>query len=412
MNQRLERMVRGRAPWALAALLLAGALATACQEQLTAPAQCPQACPGGRPVLRDTVLVALPGSDTSFSGYIISGSSLGGVLVSDSLGGVDDRAYLRMLSRPDTVKVDSTYHSFTLDSVALALTVLAHDTTVHGLYLYIYRLPATTDSGQSFGAIDSLLTPAALLDSVAISDTLRSQTVRLLYADSTLAKIAIPPADSGRLALGFRVRATAHTGARLGGIGSGSAVPVMTSYVTVAGDTDTTTKHQSIVRAPEYTKFVERSTYAPDPNLLVVGGQDGSRALVRFPFPAYLKDSVILVRATLQLVPNDTLGGLRGDSTAAIASGILADFGAKSPRFSLTSSTQLFAGSIDTVGLEVVNQVRVWQTASPAVPSAFMVSLYPEGASFALPRFRSTRSGGGAPRLRITYQVPFNFEKP
>ena len=412
MNQRLERMVRGRAPRALAALLLAGALATACQEQLTAPAQCPQACPGGRPVLRDTVLDALPGGDTSFSGYIISGSSLGGVLVSDSLGGVDDRAYLRLLPRPDSVSVNDTARAFALDSVALTLTVLAHDTTVHGLYLFIYRLPATTDSGQTFGAIDSLLTPAALLDSVAISDTLRSQTVRLLYADSTLAKIAIPPADSGRLALGFRIRASAHTGARLGGIGSGSAVPVMTSFVTVAGDTDTTTRHQSIVRAPEYTKFAERSTYAPNPDLLVVGGQSGSRALVRFPFPAYLKDSVILVRSTLQLTPNDTMGGLSGDSAAVVATGILADFGAKSPRFSLTSSTQLFAGSIDTVGIEVVDQVRVWQTATPAVPAAFMVSLYPEGASFALPRFRSTRSGGGTPRLRITYQVPFNFEKP
>lgn len=408
----LQRTMRRRSAWALGVAVLAVLGVGSCQEQLTAPAQCPEACPGGRPVVRDTVLSAVVGGDSSFSGYIISGSSLGGLLVSDSLGGLDDRAYLRMLSRADTVLIDSTYHTFTIDSVALSVTVLAHDTAVHGLFLYLYRIPASTDSGQSFDAVDSLLTPANLLDSVAIADTLVSQTVRLVYFDSTLAKVNIPPADSGQLALGFRIRASAHTGARLGGIGSGSAVPIMTSYVTVAGDTDTTTMHQSIVRAPEYTKFVERSTFAPDPNLLVVGGQDGARALVRFPFPAYLKDSVILVRATLQLTPNDTIGGLPDDSTAVIASGILADFGAKSPRFSLTSTTTIIPGTIDTVGIEVVSQVRVWQTANPVVPFAFMVSLYPEGASFSEPRFRSTRAGGGAPTLRITYQVPFNFQRP
>ncbi|MGH7532926.1 MAG: hypothetical protein ACREL4_06525, partial [Gemmatimonadales bacterium] len=307
---------------------------------------------------------------------------------------------------------DSSYHMFATDSVAFSVTVLAHDTTVHGMYLFVYRIPAATDSGQTFDAIDSLLTPANLLDSVAVADTLVTQTLRLVYFDSTLAKVAIPPADSGQLALGFRVRASAHTGARLGGIGSGSAVPILTTYVTVAGDTDTTTMHQALVRAPGYTKFVERSTFAPDPNLLVVGGQEGSRALVRFPFPTYLTDSVVLVRATLQLTPNDTIGGLRGDSTAVVASGILADFGAKSPRFSLTSTTTLTPGSIDTVGIEVVSQVKVWQTANPAVPYAFMVNLLPEGASFSEPRFRSTRSAGGAPTLRITYQVPFNFQRP
>lgn len=412
MIHSLQRMLRRRSAWALALVALAVLGATSCQEQLTAPAQCPQACPGGRPVIRDTVLTATIGGDSSFSGYIISGSSLGGLLVSDSMGGLDDRAYMRMLSRSDTILVDSTYHSFTIDSVALSITVLAHDTSVHGLFLYMYRIPASVDSGQTFGAIDSLLTPANLLDSIAIADTLVSQTVRRVYFDSTLAKVDIPPADSGRLALGFRVRASAHTGARIGGIGSGSAVPIMTSYVTVAGDTDTTTMHQSIVRAPEYTKFVERSTFAPDPSLLVVGGQDGARALVRFPFPAYLQDSVILVRATLQLTPNDTIGGLPDDSTAVIASGILADFGAKSPRFSLTSTTKITPGTIDTLGIEVVNQVRVWQTANPAVPFAFMVNMYPEGASFSEPRFRSTRSAGGAPRLRITYQVPFKFQRP
>lgn len=399
----------------IATAALAGAAVVACQEQLTAPAECPQACPGGRPIIRDTVLTALPSSDTSFSGYITPGSGGGGVLVSDSLGLLDDRAYMRFLAFSDSVPLASDSgrnHVYAIDSIALSISVLAHDTTVHGMYLYIYRIPATIDSGQPFGTVDSLLTPANLIDSAAVSDTLRSQTIRLIYFDSTLSKVTIPPADSGKIALGFRVRASAHTGARLGGIGSGSLVPTVTRFVTIAGDTDTTTVHQSLVRAPEYTQFVERTSVTADPNLLVVGGQGGSRALIRFPFPTYLKDSVILVRATLQLNPNDTITGLPEDTTLVEATTILADFGAKSPRGATFLSTPLQPGSIDTVGIEVVSEVRTWQTANPAIPFAFMLNVNPEGSSFSLPRFRSTRSAGGGPILRVTYQVPFHFEKP
>lgn len=402
------------AAWPLVALL-ASAAVVACQEQLTAPAQCPAACPGGRPVIRDTILTALPSGDTSFSGYITPGSSGGGVLVSDSLGLLDDRAYIRFLPFTDSVALVSDSnrnHAYTTDSVALSVTVLAHDTTVHGMYLYIYRLPASTDTGATFTGIDTLLVPANLLDSVAVSDTLRTQTLRLVYQDSTLGQVAIPAADSGRFAIGFRVRASAHTGARLGGVGSGTLIPTVTRYITVAADTDSTTRKQTLVRAPEFSRFVERTSVAADPDLLVVGGRDGARALVRFPLPDYLKDSVIVVRATLQLTPNDTLTGLGGDTSRVVATGILADFGAKSPRGASNSAAVLTPGSIDTVGIEVVSQFRAWQASSPALPPAFILNVSPEGASFALPRFRSTRSASGRPILRVTYQVPFRFEKP
>lgn len=413
-RRRTARRGRGHYRWVVMAAF-AGIAAVACQEHLTAPAECPQACPGGRPVIRDTLLRALPSEDTSFGGYIIPGSGGGGVLVSDSLGLLDDRAYMRFLAFSDSVPLaadSNRNHAYSVDSVAISISVLAHDTTVHGMYLFVYRIPATTDSGQTFGAVDSLLIPANLLDSVAVSDTLRSQTIQLVYADSTLPRLQVPPADSGRIALGFRVRASARTGARLGGIGSGSLVPTITRFITVAGDTDTTTVHQTLVRAPEYTQFVERTSATADPDLLVVGGQTGSRALIRFPFPSYLKDSVILVRATLQLTPNDTIVGLPEDTTLVEATTILADFGAKSPRGATFASAPLQPGNADTVGVEVVTQMRSWQTANPAIPPAFMVNLSPEGSSFSLPRFRSTRSASGGPILRVTYQVPFNFEKP
>ena len=57
--------VRG---WRLAlvgALLLGG-----CQEKLTSPGDCPALCPGGSPQVVDEILSAIPGSDSSFVGYV------------------------------------------------------------------------------------------------------------------------------------------------------------------------------------------------------------------------------------------------------------------------------------------------------------------------------------------------------
>ncbi len=55
--------------WLLAFLVLAG-VTTACQEELTAPAVCPELCPGGNARVFDTVLTPLPGADSSFAGYV------------------------------------------------------------------------------------------------------------------------------------------------------------------------------------------------------------------------------------------------------------------------------------------------------------------------------------------------------
>jgi hypothetical protein len=364
-------------------------------------------------VLRDTVLDAVPSGDTSFAGYVVPGAAGAGLLVSDSVPAGDDRAFLRFIARPDSVSVTDTSRTYAIDSVAITLTVLARDTTVHGLSLYVYRIPVTLDSSASFATVDSQLTPANLLDSVAVADTLTSQVLRLVYPDTALARVAIPAGDSGRLALGFRVRATGGRAAiRLGGIGSGSGVPSFATYVTASGVADTIARHQTIFRGPEFTRYVERVPVTADPNLLALGGATGARALIRFPFPAYLKDSVLLVRATLRLFPADTIHGLEGDSAFVQTRGILADFGAKSPRASTVTSTFLADGTIDSVLVESVQQVREWQYRTPAVPTALFLNLGPEGASFTAPRFKSTRSASGAPRLFITYQVPFKFERP
>ena len=55
-----------------------------CQEDLASPARCPELCPGNRIVVRDTVVEAVAGSDSSYFGYTLR-SSRQVLLVSDSL---------------------------------------------------------------------------------------------------------------------------------------------------------------------------------------------------------------------------------------------------------------------------------------------------------------------------------------
>ena len=57
--------------WGIGGLLAVVTLA-ACQEKLTAPADCPALCPGGQPQVFDEVFTAISGADSSFVGYILS----------------------------------------------------------------------------------------------------------------------------------------------------------------------------------------------------------------------------------------------------------------------------------------------------------------------------------------------------
>ncbi|HJR17548.1 MAG TPA: hypothetical protein VJ808_11895, partial [Gemmatimonadales bacterium] len=66
-----------------------------------------------------------------------------------------------------------------------------------------------------------------------------------------------------------------------------------------------------------------------------------------------------------------------------------------------------------TVSLEAVRLVELW-LGSSSRPTAVMLSLTPEAASFSRPVFYSTRAPDPAlrPRLRLSYLLSFPFETP
>ena len=392
----------------------------ACQEKLSAPGDCPGICPGDRSTVFDTVVTAVPGQDSTYGpgnvgGYVSAGEGTS-LQVANGLDGVETRAVVRFVKRPDVLTLNDVSYPYRIDSVALAVTLLARDPAVTGISLEIYRLssPGSVDSARTFAAVDADLVPANLLAVIPIPDTLRTGLLRKVYSGAALDSIAIPAADTGILALGLRVVAPSATGVRIGGSQAGSAGPSFVTYLQPI-TTDTALLHQPpMPRLVAYNGFVSSVTPAPDPTVLTVGGAPSSRALVRFDVPARIRDSSTIIRATLELTPLAPIPGLPGDSVGLDVRAVLADLGAKSPRLSNPATRVLIslltAGSTDTVRVDVTPLVDLWQSPSRLPPSLFL-ALQPEGSSFSRAVFGSTRQGP-VPRLRLTYVLPFPFETP
>jgi hypothetical protein len=153
--------------------------------------------------------------------------------------------------------------------------------------------------------------------------------------------------------------------------------------------------------------------------LLAVGGEPAARALLRFELPSRLRDSALIVRATLELTPTVPISGLPTDPAVLQALALVTDVGGKSPlrgpRIGAIPTDTIEAGAT-TVSLEVVRLMELW-LGSTTLPSALEVSLaIPrlEAASFSRPVFYSTRAADVnlRPRLRISYLRSFPFENP
>ena len=404
------------------ALLLAGVLAlgiAACQEQLTAPGVCPATCPGGVPVVHDTVLDAIVDGDSTFTGYVIPGGQESGLRSSNGYLGSTDRAFFRFNAIPDSISVRDTGRTYTIDSVIIEVPLLKRDTTQSGIVLWVHRIPRTTDTSATFAEIESYITPATVIDSVTVPDSIKKAHIfQFLFKGAALDTIAIPAADSGQLALAVAITAPAPTGVRIGGTGSTpqGGDPSIRFFVTVnVPDTVTAIKKQVIARIGEYSRWVSSNPAVLDPDLLQVGTMTDARSMIRFPWPAYLRDTALIARATLELTPDTAFTGLPGDSAWINLYGITVDYGPKSPLTTLRGTRPIIFGSADTMRIDVIAEIQFWQSGVVAIPHppVLVAQMDPAGgASYTTPRFRSTRSGGGAPRLRVTYQLPFDFEKP
>ena len=382
----------------------------ACQERLAAPADCPNLCPG-KYEIRDTVIDPLQDQDSSFEGYLIPGQG-SSLRTSYQFPVSEDRTVFRFVARPDsyTVKLDSLV-PYTIDSVSLSVSVVYRDTSVKHFRVFLYRMPATVDSGVTFQDAEAAFTPANFIDSLLVDDTTTAIRLETILKDTTLGRVAIAPADSGKLAIGVQIRADQGTGARIGS--TGTLAPSFITYVRIPSG-DTTLPGTPLTRGISFQTFVSQTLPVADPSLLAIGGAPSARSLIRFPWSPFMRDSARLVRVSLELVPTAPFTGLKGDTAFVQARPLLADFGGKSPASPdpfFAATAPLALGQSDTVRLEVRRAATLWQAEQPT-PAAFMLNLIPEVSNFTRATFGSTRTPGFAPRLRVTYALKFPFEAP
>lgn len=392
----------------LGALLLV--LLSACRDELTTPADCPALCPGGQPVVQESVLTAIAGGDTTYVGYVAAGLGLS-LRVSNGLPVSEDRAITLFLPRPDSLTVDDTARVVTrLDSAVIGMTLQARDTSVTGLKLFIYNLATDLDTTTTFADVEPQMVPANLIDSIAVPDSVKSGLLRVVVSGADTTKVGADTA--GRFAIGIKISANAPTGIRLASIAA-SGSPNVTHYVRV-DIADTLLQKQSFTRFPQFTSFVSQNPPALDIDLLGVGGAPSARSLLRFDLPLALRDSVTILRATLELTPNATILGLPNDPALLQAFGVFGDLGAKSPIINFGNtigSTEIENGSAGMVQVDVTRLVRAWQT-DGGLPHVVFLAMAPEAASFTQAVFGSTRGGPAAPRLRLTFYQKFPFEVP
>jgi hypothetical protein len=408
-----------RAFWCWAAgLVLLAAVITGCQEKLTSPADCPALCPGGTAEVFDTVIAAEPSRDSSFAGYVDRGSGTA-LLVSNGFAVSEDRALYRFVPRGDSVNVRDTLRSYAADSVMFTVNVVARDTLVNGLKIYLYRLPSAVDSTATFAGIDPLLNPTSLIDSIVVPDSVNTGSVNVVVRNGEVGfgQVTLPPGGDSVMAIGLKIAADTPTGIRVGSLGSSTGA-TFTSYITVDVPDTTAVRHQTLSRATTFNTFVTQNPLVPNDTLLTVGGEPSSRALLRFGLSNAFLDSTTIVRATLELTPVRPIAGLPTDPALLQTLAVVGDLGAKSP---LTADVRFIQQDTlpvlqtDTVRMDITSTVKLWQ-GTRARPQSVFLRLLPEAASFTRAQFFSTRSHAGdtvvAPRLRITYQRSFPFENP
>ena len=424
-------------------------VAAACIEQSTAPGVCPNYCPTDSIRMHDTLFSDIIERDSSFRGYL-SAYQAPAMTAADLAGIVDSRAFFvtdTVLDRLRPKSGDTTSVPKVMDSVRVRFVIVGYPRNTTSLRLKLYRLPVTIDSSSNFDSLDASFT-AAPVDSLDVNELLASpqvtdtQTVRIWgdtirvdaaghvlqiskTADSSLAvyfnldtvRAPFSSADTGRVAWGIRVSADpdSMSSIALGTIESGANAPLVRWFYHFTNlDSLSTVVDTSQTVANRFDSFVFNP---PNPAIdlnLTIGGVPSARSIIRVAMPAFLHDTLDIVRATLILVPVNTVPGSPRDSFRIVAKPVVTDLGAKSPlsaNNSLYDTTVVHTGSADTVRLELTNLVRAWALDTTIV-TTFFLGQVPEATSFTEARFYSTRAPGFKPALQVTYVSHFAFGKP
>lgn len=404
----------------LAGLLILTAIATACTENLDNSAGCPLLCPdqGGQ---IETVTLDAVALDTTVSA--LEGQGTESALLLAARGDtLDSRAVIRFDSIPARyVKPGADTTSFeitTADSVNLRMRVDTTGGKVPGpVTLDLYDVNSDAPDSAT-AAIAALFTPDRLITSATFEKTALKDTINVTIPGS-----AILARKGSRLRIGIRARASGSVQMRLASQ-EGAGAPTVLTYrispdTTIAKVTLTpyskTPANQPILAGSlsDYTLLVKGTATGPS-TLLNIGGLPARRVYMRFNVPAFLIDSVDVVRATLLMTqipnttidPGDTIRIVPHVSLATTAVGDVAK-AAQIIAVATSDTLRVTPGAGGLRLLEVASVVGLWRSQDAKVtPRAIVLLSEAEGSSPLEARFYSIEAAPDLrPRLRISYSA-------
>lgn len=418
---------RLRALWLVLALPLAAALG-ACTEDLQSGETCPLLCPNQEIEVRDTIIDNIVVLDSSLIGFPFQGSEE--PLLLAKLG---DSLDVRPVVRFDTLTrtylplgVDTPEPITDLDSAFV--TVFLNETSVPTpaqWFIDIYNVWDSTLADTLPRDLIPLFNPGNLIGTYAgdsaFSDTLR---VRIPIDTAYLRELLGTP--DRRLRIGFQVRSAEPVMFLMNsfeaGNGASLAYKIITADTTVpplrTAQPTSLTPVDPLQFAGDLLDF-QVVVSSPNHNALgtfFVGGLPGSRAYLRIELPAWVTDSVGLLRAELLLSQFPTFGPQSTDSLLVDAHLVVANatvpnlFRAAtllSPAGVFAPSVRVLPSEFRTVAFNINTFVRQWNTnnTARALPTAMILRSNLEGSTAAGARFFSTEIGDPTlrPRLRLSY---------
>ena len=386
---------------------LAVVSAVACGERITAPGTCPAYCPDDRVALRDTLLLSAVTQDSTFSGFVPAFKASGLQLVTNP-GGLEAVGLVRFFTYADSLLVFATdtirAPALATDSFRLDVPITRRAGTLSGLQLAIYRMPAGVDTTTDYATVAPFFDDSTHLITVDVADTLAAGRFLVVLPGNAFPTFA---ADQRVAALGFRLIAPTATYLELGALEANNAIS-LTRFVKI--DSSGTQVGRIDGRLPAMDTYVPTSTPPSPTGALVIGGIPSARAFLRMSIPSRILDSATVVRATLVLVPQSAAVGAVGDTLQIVATGITADFGAKSPLVAVPVDSlvlrigRVAVGSADTIRLDVTDLLRGWR-ADPDRPRTIVIRAVPEGSALGAVALGGS-AGGSAPTIHVTYIPP------
>ena len=404
----------------MAGSLLLAAITAACTETLDNDAGCPLLCPdqGGEiqtvtldAITLDSTVSALEGQGTEASLFI---ATRGDSLDSRAIIRFDSIPALYHKPGPDTTSIPITQ----VDSAILRMRI----DTVGGkipatLTLDFYDVNSSAPDTAT-AVIAALFTPDRLITSATFEKAALKDTINVpIPSEQILAR------KGGPMRIGIRARGPESVQLRLWSQ-EGAGAPTLLTYRV---DPDTTVSKIVLVpysKTPEtqpilansladYSLIVKGTSTGPATQLNI-GGLPARRVYMKFDIPAFIIDSVDVVRATLLLTqqPNASIDQddtVRIAPQISLAAATVTDIAkaAQIVAVARTDTLKVTPGGSGLRTMEIANVISLWRSQNPVeTPRALILVSTLEGTSPLEARFFPVESAPDLrPRLRISYSA-------